>query len=530
MSLKETFLDERSSDFEGEKMAVSDGKTIAGDAGKKSPGLATAVKKGATWVLASRVLVVFVMFISSIIMARLLEPREFGIFGIAMLFTHLATRFGNLGFGSALIRQKEINVDHVSSVFVLNLVIWPLVAGLLVWLSPYVAWFFGVPAISSVLAVLALTFLAKPFTSVARALMQRQMNFKGPAIANIVSHLVTVSMNILLAWLGFGVWSLVYGELVGVVALLITLMVSAGWVPRFRYSHTAMKELFSFGFKIFLKEILVYSYDKTDVFIVGKLLGPTQLGFYERAFRLMNLSVKELIRKIGPVLFSSFSKLHEDRERFIAAYHKVVLTLSLMVFPVFCGMGLIAPSLIHVLFGEKWMPTVIPLQILCLAGFFRMNLELTGMVLNSMGLVAFEVKRRIMGVLLLIVGCWVGSFWGLPGIATAVTITTFILTAIMMVYLANALGLQIGMLFKPQIPASMASVGMIGIVSIYQVSVEAALGSLSPTMLISSVALGGISYIILVWVLKPAVVKSLWKEFIVDSLYATKKTIVNIKI
>jgi len=455
----------------------------------------------------------------------LLEPEDFGVFGIALIFTGLAARFGNVGFGHALIQRKEIRDAHISSLFVINLIIFPSIAILLILVSPYIGSFFNSPEAGRVLAVLALVFLTTPLRSVARALMQRRMEFKGPTLATMVDHISASLTSIVFAWFGYGVWSLVYGHLMGSILNTVVLMIGAGWRPRIQYHHDAMKDLFSFGMNIFLKNLLRYCSDKVDFFIVGKQLGPAPLGLYEKAFNLMDITVKELSVKIGPVLFSAFSKIQDDRSRLMAAYHKVIFALSLVIYPVFFGLFLVAPSFIHVLFGEKWMPSVLPLQIMCVAGLMRMHLQVTSTVINSIGKVAPEVWIRAIGFVLLIVGCWYGSLWGIWGIAIAVTVITALLTFTMVIYLSKLIHMVWSDFLRPQIIPMSASGFMFGVVWIYQKWAETALGVYSGSMLFSSVFVGVLSYAGVLWILRPAPVISLIKEFSKDLKPPSRKVV-----
>ncbi|MFQ5729767.1 MAG: lipopolysaccharide biosynthesis protein [Waddliaceae bacterium] len=474
------------------------------------------VRKGVLWILMGRGVVFVITLGTSIVLARLLEPQDFGIYGISQIFTGLTTRFGNLGFGSALVQRKEIHDDHISSLFVFNLLLFSSFSGLLILSSPLVGVVFENALAGRVLALMALMFLASPFSSVARVIMQRDMNFKGPAFANMIDHFSSAAIAILFAFLGYGVWSLVYGHILGTTLKTLTLVIQAKWRPRLIYKHKAMKDLFSFGIHMFMKRLLIYGSDKADYLIIGKRLGVASLGLYEKAFNLMEIAVKELSVKIGPVLFSAFSKLQEDRARLLAAYHKVIFGISLVACPIFFGLFMIAPVFIHVLFGEKWMPSVIPLQIMCIAGLMRLYLRVTSSVINAMGEIAGDVQRRVVTFILLVIGCWYGSTWGIVGVSLSVTIVTCILMISMITYLGHLTGLTWIDFFRPQRLAFFTSALMAGIVFFYQKGMEEVLGTYSIAMLFSSVIVGMISYVSVIWLLKPADVVSLINDFVTD--------------
>jgi O-antigen/teichoic acid export membrane protein len=478
--------------------------------------LGQAAKKGVAWIVTGRVLILLITIGAGMVLSRLLEPQDFGICGIARIFTGIITRLGNLGFGQALIQRKEIHDDHVSSFFMFNLLIFSLLATLLILVSPFIGASFGSPLAGRVLAVAALTYFADPFSSVARVLMQRRMNFKGPTIADVVENLVTMAASIVLAWRGCGVWSLVYGPLCGTLLSTILLVVQSQWRPRFKYKHAAIKELYSFGLNMTFKRLLIYGTDKIDYFFTGKQLGPIALGFYEKSFNLMDIAVKELSLRVGPVLFSSFSKIQDDQIRIVHVYHKVILTLSLIAYPIFFGLFLVAPTFIHIVYGEKWMPSALPLQIMCVAGLMRMHLQVTSSVVNAMGKVAGDVWRRAIGFIILAFSCWLGSFWGIVGVSVMVTIVTSLLAIIMASYLKNLMGLTWTELLRPERPAMVASVVMAGVVLGYRHWAAGVLGTYSVAMLFSSTAVGVVGYSVALWMLRPSAVVSLLQEFMAD--------------
>ena len=450
-------------------------------------------------------------------LARLLEPRDFGIMGIAMIFSGLVTRFGNIGFGLALIQRKEIREEHVSSLFTANLVIFFSLTGVMAGESKMMGTYFHEPLAGKVIGVMALNFLVTPFSSVARSVMQRNMDFKGPVVAGIVDHFFSIIVAIGFALKGAGVWSLVIGRLLGSLCSTFTLVAASRWRPRIRYEHSAMKDLFSFGVGMFFKNMFIYATDKIDYFIIGKRLGAAPLGLYEKAFNLMDLAVKEFSVRISSVLFTAFSRMKDDRSRLLSAYSKVILTLSLIMYPIFIGLYIVAPSFIIVLYGEKWVASILPLRIMCIAGLLRMHLQVTSTIVNAMGMVQPEIWRRGVAFIILALGVWFGCLWGINGAAVAVTVTTFILAIMMIAYLRHITTLTIYDFIHPQLHAFLASVFMATAVVSFQRLTEDTLGLHSIGMLFSSVFVGATAYVLSFVVMRPVAVVALMKEFIMDA-------------
>ena len=485
--------------------------------------LTGSVKRGAVWTFIGRIFVFCINLGGSIILARLLQPEDFGLFGIALLFTGLATRFGNIGFGLALLQRDEINEDHISSLFTVNCLIFPSLAGLLFLISPSIGNFFGNILAGEALAILSMLFLATPFSSVARVLMQRKMDFKGPAIAETAQHFTTVSLAIFLAWQDYGLWSLVSAELAGAGLSAFVLVLKSKWKPKLKYKHAAMKDLFSFGVGIFLKRLLVYGSDKIDFFIIGKKLGSAPLGFYEKAFNLMNMTVKELGEKMEPVLFRAFSILQKDHSRILLGYNKVLLSFSLVSYPVFFGLAAVAPLFIPIVYGEKWLPSVIPLQIMCAAGLLRLHIKLTSTVMNAMGKVSVEVWIRAAMLLMLGAGSYIGSHWGIVGVSIAVATTNFVLWMGMTVYFMKISQMTLIEILRPQNASFAACVFMFAVVLLFQRWSAAAFGLNSLLLLLSAISVGALSYIAALLVIRPAPVLALAKELRADIVPVIRK-------
>ncbi len=478
--------------------------------------LGSAVKKGALWILSGRFVILLINFGASVVLARLLEPADFGVFGVALMVKGLATRLGNVGFGMALVQKKEIRAEHISSLFVVNLFIFGLMAATLILASPYIGSFLESPLAGKVSALMALVFLSSPFSSVTNALLQRRMDFKGPSIGNMVDHAMSAGAAIVLALQGYGVWSLAYGYLLGTVSYTVILLKYAKWVPSLRFNAEAMRDLYGFGFKVFFKNLLIFGSDKVDYFIIAKQLGVAPLGFYEKAFNLMELASKELSQKLSVILFPAFSKLQDNKKRLRLAYSKVILILSLVCSPFFFGLFLVAPSFIGFFFGEKWLPTVLPLKILCIAGLFRIHLQVTSTAVNATGFVGSEIRKRAVSFILLSIGCWFGSAWGTSGVAVAVTLVTCLLAVQMALYFKKLVGLQLRDLFAPQWQGILASLAMSFAVLGYQAWVKSTLNIYSPTVLFSSVFIGAATYLLTVWMIRTEQVVSLFREFTND--------------
>jgi PST family polysaccharide transporter len=409
------------------------------------------VKTGMAWGVLERGGVQFCKFLASIALARLLSPSDFGVLGLSVLFTGVSGSISNLSFGMAIIQRDEVRPDHYATLFVTQLVINTCVFLGLVSISPYVGAYFGNPLVGSVLAVSSLNFLIRVIGGCPSATLRRGRGFRMLSISNVLDAFIDLGIAVLLAMLGFGVWSLVYGALAGALVSNIYLVHASGWRPSLRVSRVAFKEMFGFGAGVSLSEFLTDAADRAANFVIGKVLGTAALGYFEKGQSLMSRPLRDLGRRTQRVLFPVFARIRHEPGRFRAAIRRTIMTVSVIGYPVFVTLIVLAPQLIHVLFGEQWAPAVVPFQILCVTGLPRLILQVMIMATFVTGSSRTEVKRRMVMAILTLAGSIVGVQWGLAGVATAVTLVT-IFGLVSAIWQVHRLGLvrPLADVLKPQ--------------------------------------------------------------------------------
>ena len=248
-------------------------------------------KTGAVWGFVKEGTNSLILLPTTVIMARLLTPAEFGIAAVAYFFLALSSRLTQFGFNAALMRTKELREEHTSSVFVVNLALGALAWGILTALAPVIATFVRNDRVEDVIPVAALTFIISAFGTVPGTLLTRDLRFREVTISDWLGTISNSAVAILLAWNGFGFWSIVYGHLANDVVYAVARLFFARWRPHLRFSNTAIRELFSFGAGVYAKSLLDYLVQNVDNLIVGRLLGVSALGFYDKAFNLVTRMV-----------------------------------------------------------------------------------------------------------------------------------------------------------------------------------------------------------------------------------------------
>jgi O-antigen/teichoic acid export membrane protein len=400
---------------------------------------------------------------TTMVLARLLTPTEAGIAAAATFFVQLCARLTQFGFGASLVRAKRVTSQHLSSVFFVNLTIGVTAWSLLTLLAPLLGGYLRSPEAGQLLPTAACAFLIMPFATVPTALLSRDMRYKEAATSEWISTVVESSTAIGFAWSGYSFWSLIYGRLCGDSVRAICRIAMTRWRPRLEFSRDALGDLFSFGIGMYAKSLLDFSAQNLDNVIVGRMLGVTSLGFYDKAFTTMHKLTAKLNLSGPSVSFRIFALIHEEPERFRRAYRKVILSVTAIGYPVITGMLVTGPQLIEVLFGPRWLPAVAPFQILCCAAYFRLLNTYASSASQAKGQVWLEVKRQAFFTGMLIVAVTGLSGWGIAGAAAGVLVATIVMSVAFQVMVRRITNLTWDDMLRPQLPGVVCSFGLAAI-------------------------------------------------------------------
>ena len=483
-------------------------------------------KTGVVWGLGQEAFNELIHIPTLVILARMLSPHEFGITAAAAFFVGFANRFTRFGFNTALVRMKRLEPEHSSSVFLVSVGM-----GLTSWAaltlgSPWIGRFFDSPEAGQVLPIAALTFIIASLGTVPSALMTREMRYKAKTLIDWSGTLTYSGMAVALAWSGWSFWSLVYAELARATVLTTAYYFLGHWRPSVRFSHAAMREMLSFGMGIYAKRLLDYGTQNLDNLVVGRMLGLTALGLYDKAFNTVNKIVSRITLNGPQVTFRIFALIHEDRERFRRAYRKVLLTATLISYPAFATLVVVAPQFFLVLFGEQWLSAVAPFQILCLAGMPKTLNAFASTAAQAMGRVWAEVWRQIVSVVLLVLAVAAFSRWGIEGAAFGVLAASLTMSVLMHSMLRGATGLTVQDVLAPQVPAITCAAGAATIA----VLVGYALHAMAPTprpwvLLIAQISSAMAFFLGFILLCRFTEVRALVREIVVDLAPGWARTI-----
>jgi len=337
----------------------------------------------------------FLNFIVKIILARLLEPTDFGLVAIGLLVINTFDLFRELGFSSALIYKGD-DSEHTAANTAF--IILPIIGTILFVVSyisaHYIATFFNNPTIEHIIRILSLTFIISSFGNVPYTLIEKELEFKKEVLPETISRIGYACVAIGLALLGYGVWSIVYGQVISVALLTVFVWLVSDWRPSFNFDITVAKDLFGYGKHALAASIFVFIVTNIDDAIIGKIIGITALGFYTVAYSIATLPTTNITYLVTKVAFPMYSKLREDERVLKKAFLKTVNYVAMICIPVSFGIFILAPEIIHVVFGDKWSPSIPLLQILCVYALSRSLLASCGSVMYAVG--RPDINKNIM--------------------------------------------------------------------------------------------------------------------------------------
>ena len=327
-----------------------------------------------------------ISFIVGIILARILSPREFGLIGMITIFIAVSQSFIDSGFSSALIRKKDCSQTDYSTIFYFNLMVGIIFYVILFISAGAISSFFKEPQLYMILKVLGLGLILNAFGIIQRTILTKEINFKLQTKISLVASIGSGAVAISMALSNYGVWSLVVLTLGKVGLNSLFLWIWAKWKPLFVFSKKSFIELFSFGSKLLLSGLIDTIYRNVYYLIIGKFFSAAELGYYTRADQFQTLPSSNLNGVISRVSYPILSSIQDEPERLKSNYKKLIRSTMFLTFFLMLGLAAVAKPMVLTLIGEKWLPSVIYLQMLCFVGMQY--------PLHSLNLNILQVKGR----------------------------------------------------------------------------------------------------------------------------------------
>lgn len=372
---------------------------------------------GIFWTIAQRFSSIFIQFLSGIVLARLLSPDDYGCIGMLAIFMLLASTFTDGGFGSALIQKKNPTQEDYSTIFYWNVAISVVIYLILFVSAPLIASFYRIELLCPVLRIQGLVVIVNAFQVVQIARLNKLFQFKKISIVTLLSSIVSLVTTIILAYRGFGVWSLVTQHLLMAMIPTFIYWTTNKWKPILTFSKKSFEELFSFGIFMFLTTLLSTFVNNVQGLLIGKLYSPSTMGYYSKAQSTEKLAATSLSQVISQVSYPLYAELQDDKERLVGVIKKLTISTAFMTFPLMLLLVLVAKPVFVLLYSEKWIPAVPFFQILCVAGLAiclqAVNSQAIAAVGKSKAMFSWSVVKQFTGLGFMLVGFFMFGMKGL---------------------------------------------------------------------------------------------------------------------
>lgn len=362
---------------------------------------------GMVWTFARQFSLQGFGFVQGIILARLLVPKDYGLIAMTQIFFTISACFIDSGFSTALMRKKERTALDYSTVYVTNVCLTFVFALILCLASPWIAAFYHEPILKDIVIANAILLVLNSFTAVQGTRLSINLQFKTASIISVVSTVIVGVTTIILAYMGFGVWSLVYPNFLQPFIKGIMYYHFQRWFPGIQFSWKTWREFFAFGSKLLASALLNTLYENITPLVIGKKYSASDLGFYSRARGYAMLPATTFQGMLSAVTFPVLCSIQDDDERLRDAYRRLIRASAFVVFPILVGLAALARPFITVLITDKWAESIPYLEIVCFSVMWYpvhvLNLNLLQVKGRSDLFLRLEIVKKITGLTILMI-------------------------------------------------------------------------------------------------------------------------------
>ena len=457
--------------------------------------------KGAFWSAVQSWGTQVVTFVVFTLLARLLEPKAFGLVALAGVVIAFVQVFLDRGFAVAIVQRKELEPEHLDTAFWTGITIGSLMTIVSMISAETIADIFNEPELVPIIRWLSLVFVIRGFSSVQEAILRRNLNFKVLAIRSSVAVITAGIIATVMAFMGFGVWCLVVQKLTNVLLQVVMLWSISDWRPKLNFSWPHFKSLFSFGINIVGIDLLNFLNRRGDDFLIGYFLGSVALGYYSVAYRLLVTGTQLLTGILNQVALPTFSKLQSEPERLRKALYKVTFFASLISIPAFMGLAVLAPELITVMFGKQWSQSIPVMQILASIGVLQSLFFLNGSIMTAMGKPDWRLKINFFSTIVSLVGFAIAVRYGIVAVAAAFAIRNYLLCPLFVWVIYKLIKIDVRRYLSQFVTPVISSLCLCLALLIVKSSLTNMISS--PKLLVISIPTGFVIYGIVLFLLKP---------------------------
>ena len=402
---------------------------------------------GFFWRFAERCGAQGVNFMVSIILARLLLPKDYGIVALATVFISVLQVFVDGGLGNALIQKLDADDTDFSTVFYFNIIMCSIIYAGMFSAAPFIADFYGNKLITSVVRVLSLTIIISAINNVQQAYVSRNLLFKRFFFSTIGGTIGSAVLGIAMAYMGFGVWALVVQQLTNLFVDTLILWITVKWRPKKVFSIARLKTLYTYGWKLLVSGLIDTVYNNIEQLIIGKLYSASDLAYYNKGRQFPNLAIININTSIDSVLFPAISASQENKDKVKQITRRSIQISSYVVWPIMVGMMVCARPLVSIILTDKWLDSVVYLQIFCIAYAFypvhTSNLNAIKAIGRSDVFLKLEIIKKIIGL--------TGILIAVPLGVKVIAITYVIISIISAFVNAAPIRILLGYIYREQI-------------------------------------------------------------------------------
>ncbi len=478
--------------------------------------LGALIRRNTAWVLGGQFTHRIYKFFISIILARILFPEDFGLLVTIQIFTGTLGFVAGGGLGTALVQSKNVVERDFHIVFTTQMTICLLIYFIIFFLSPYFALWFDEPRYIFLLEISALSFLLRPFSNITRSRLVRDMRFKEITIIRLISMLFSSLFSIILALNGFGPLALILGGFAGTISGMAMMMFITRWFPHIAFDKSVIQRLGSYGIKVSTNEIIVHIRTQIPNLIISRILGPSSVGLFNKADSLSEMPVNMIAGSTYQTVFRAFSSIQEDLDQSKYIYFRTITLVTIYTLPFYVGLLWIAEPFIVFVYGEKWLPSAVPLQLLTLVGIFRCLTKPSGAVIAAQNKLGKEIKIQLESMVLFIAAALIGIQWDIVGVAAAL-LPCYLYFTMRMINLANnCINGRYTDLFKALTPALILNTLLFVLLLIVDSALPKTLSSIHPGLYILLLGLAGSIFYTVLFFFLPisalATEKERWKK------------------
>jgi PST family polysaccharide transporter len=445
-------------------------------------------------------------FLTSIVLARLLTPDDFGVVAVALIIMTVLDRFRDMGTGAAIIQRREVDAGLLNAVFLLNVVMGLTMSGLIFAFAAPIASAMGNPDAAVVIMAFAGIAVITALGQIHQSLLRRRMQFRRIAVITALAAVVNAATSVVAALAGLTYWALVLGTAIGTAVSTVMLWICDPWRPTRDVSWSGLRSIAWYSWHIFLSDLLFLVWNQLDKVIVGRFVGPTGLGLYTMGQRVVTTPLTALSSVIDEVTFPAFSRRQDDDAALRSGFTRTAAVVALVIFPLMAGIAVLAEPFISVVLGDQWAALVPIIWVLAPAGAIQAVTVNSGQLMLAKGRSDWTYRWGVLYVVVLGTLELVMSRWGATGVALGFAVGAALLTPFSLMLAFRLVHMRLRDYVAALLPYAMMSAVMAGVVALVSWLASQA-GAVDLLRLVVAVLAGVAAYGLQVLVWRPPALK-----------------------